>query len=212
MLLVLTAPNPLNAPGPNDIPEVAGDALVAELPFEVVGGHAGRVVFRFVGGVAQRSLHVLPSMLNWRVARSGVGTVVYEGIDEAGRHGGMRAWITREMLDKGTHASDDITPPGWLGNGTLYNQGRGHLLARILGGHGNLPQNLITIVQNPINSPVMRGIEQRVYNAVEAGETVEYLVKPIYRIGARDEAPTVIRILAVGDRGLYIDEELLNFQ
>jgi hypothetical protein len=57
----------------------------------------------------------------------------------------------------------------------------------------------------------MRDIEQQVYNAVDAGEIVEYVVKPVYRIGARDEAPTAIRIIAIGDRGLNIDTSLLNF-
>lgn len=122
----------------------------------------------------------------------------------------MRAWITREMLDKGTDAAERIHPPGWIPGAT--NQSRGHLLARILGGDGNLPQNLVTILQTPTNSPLMRGIEQRIYNAVDAGEIVEYSVKPIYRFGAlADEAPTALEIIAVGDRGLKIETTLFNF-
>ena len=177
-LLTLMEVNPVNAPGPDDAGIGGGDALAAAVPVEFVGGFAGRVVVRFIGGVATLALHSLPSWLNWRFARTGVGTVVYEGIDEAGRHGGMRAWITREMLDKGTEAAESIHPPGWVIGGT--NQARGHLLARMLGGDGKLPQNLVTILQNPVNSPLMRDIEQQVYNAVSKGEIVEYSVKPIY--------------------------------
>ena len=49
-----------------------------------------------------------------------------------------------------------------------------------LGGAGDDPRNLTTLFQNPVNHPVMSSVEGSVRKAVEAGEVVQYSVKPIY--------------------------------
>lgn len=84
------------------------------------------------------------------------------------------------MIKTGTPANPSITPPGWAGNGTLYNQARGHLLGAQLGGSGDMAENLVTLQQNWTNSPVMRGFEGQVRSAVESGEVVQYSSTPIY--------------------------------
>lgn len=86
---------------------------------------------------------------------------------------------------------------------------RGHLLAKMLGGSGKLKENLVALVQNPVNSPLMRDIEQEVYNRVNAGEVIEYTVLPIYH-SALDQAPSAIKIIAKGDKGTIIEETLYN--
>lgn len=73
----------------------------------------------------------------------------------------------RDILDEGTHARESIIPPGYeSGKG----QARGHLLARWLGGSGDIPENLFTITQNPTNSPEMSNFERKIYNAVKEME------------------------------------------
>jgi hypothetical protein len=80
----------------------------------------------------------------------------------AGTGGGARARSTRSDLK------------------TDHGMARGHLLGRQLGGDGNDPRNLVTLAQNPANSPAMRDFEAAVRKAVEAGETVDYKVTPVY--------------------------------
>ncbi|WP_420824947.1 DNA/RNA non-specific endonuclease [Symmachiella dynata] len=49
------------------------------------------------------------------------------------------------------------------------NRARGHLLGDQLGGSGNEVRNLDTLEQNAANSPVMRGYEAAIRQAVEGG-------------------------------------------
>lgn len=87
---------------------------------------------------------------------------------------------------------------------------RGHLLARQLGGSGTDKLNLVTLAQNPANSPAMRDFETSVRKAVEAGETVDYRVTPIY-IGDSDVAVGVT-MSAVGDGNppLTLEVSIIN--
>jgi hypothetical protein len=64
--------------------------------------------------------------------------------------------------------------------------------------------------QTRANSPVMRDYETFVAEAVRAGETVRYAVRPIYESPTADGAPSAIRITAIGDRGLRMDVTLAN--
>jgi DNA/RNA non-specific endonuclease len=109
-----------------------------------------------------------------------VGSIRYGALDHLGRPTGVKATITADMIGTGTPANPSITPPGWSGNGTLFNEGRGHLLGRQLGGSGDLPENLVTLQQTPANSPVMSSFEFKVRKAVEAGGVVNYSSTPIY--------------------------------
>jgi hypothetical protein len=94
------------------------------------------------------------------------GSVVYRPMDDLGRATGVEGTLSPEMLNTGTPANKSLKPPGWKGHGTKYNQARGHLLARVLGGSGDLPENLVTLEQRWTNSPVMRDFELTVADAL----------------------------------------------
>jgi len=85
---------------------------------------------------------------------------------------------------------------------------RDSLLAAQLGGPGSDVRNLVTIVQNPANTPVMSGFEAAVRTALAAGQTVDYSVTPIYR-GA-SLVPAGITIRAIGSGGLELVVTVLN--
>ena len=73
-----------------------------------------------------------------------------------------------------------------------------------LGGAGDDPRNLTTLFQNP----VMSSVEGSVRKAVEAGEVVQYSVKPIYE--GNTLIPSGVTIKAEGDKGFYIYQTILN--
>ncbi|MFG3229842.1 LamG-like jellyroll fold domain-containing protein [Kitasatospora sp. NPDC048194] len=139
------------------------------------------------------------------------GSVRYEGLDQLGRPQGVHASIDKSMLDKGTEAGGS-RPPGWRGNGTNFNEARGHLLANRLGGAGKGPlarYNLVTLTQNPVNSPWMRDlIEQHIYDAADAGEVVQYSVKPIY--DGANPVPVRLDFSAAGNKGFSLSGFLEN--
>ena len=127
-------------------------------------------------------------------------------LDALGRTTGASATITRGMLDTGTAASRSIKPAGFLGGNA--NHARGHLISRLLGGSGTDARNLATIYQNPVNTPIMRGFEQQVANAVRAGETVNYTVQPIYR--GSELIPRAFTLRATGSGGFRLHVSILN--
>lgn len=136
--------------------------------------------------------------------------------DEHSRPYEMHATITRDMLDEGTSANPNLQPPGFL-HGTDYNQARGHMLARMLGGTGDHLDNLFTITQNPTNSPHMRDLEQSIYNAVYgdpannvAGEIVQYSVYLDYTDDRSDSVPSRIFMQADGSNGFHMDTDFVN--
>ncbi|MFI0397169.1 DUF4781 domain-containing protein [Paracoccus jiaweipingae] len=132
--------------------------------------------------------------------------VDYGQVNAAGQAQGIQATITRASLDTGTHARSSIRPPGFDGGGA--NHSRGHLLARMLGGSGDDPRNLVTLFQRDTNSPVMSDFERQVYLAAQAGETVNYRVTPIYEDG--QAMPTAVALQAKGDQGLDIAVTIIN--
>ncbi|MEU6774795.1 RHS repeat-associated core domain-containing protein [Streptomyces sp. NPDC046759] len=129
-------------------------------------------------------------------------------LDEHGRPYEMNSVLTRDMLDEGTEANPSIRPPGFLGG--AYNQARGHMLARMLGGSGDHPDNLFAITQNPTNSPEMRDWEQDMYDAVRKGEVVHYNVYLEYTDDLKDSVPKYIQLEAHGHRGFSLDVSLKN--
>lgn len=129
----------------------------------------------------------------------------YGRVNDAGQAQGILAIITRDSLDTGTKAGA-FDPPGFR-HGRM-NHSRGHLLARMLGGSGSDPRNLVMLYQQNTNSPVMRDFEQQVYNAVQAGETVSYQVTPIYSDGVA--YPTHVALQAKGSQGLDIEITIVN--
>jgi hypothetical protein len=133
------------------------------------------------------------------------GTALGE-LDALGRTTGAAATITKDMLNTGTAASRSIRPAGFIGGSA--NQARGHLISRLLGGSGQDARNLTTLYQNPVNTPVMRGFEQQVANAVRAGETVRYEVVPIYR--GTELIPRAVTLRATGTGGFRLHVTVLN--
>ncbi|WP_432841110.1 polymorphic toxin-type HINT domain-containing protein [Dactylosporangium sp. CA-092794] len=135
------------------------------------------------------------------------GQVRYGGLDDHGRPTGVHAQITKDMLDTGAGAGNR-TPAGWPGNGSDHNVGRGHLLAQRLGGRG-WKENLVTMTQYPTNSPIMRDdIEDVIFNAVDAGENIQYSAVPHYL--GDNPIPDKIVITAVGNRRFNRTWELPN--
>ncbi|RMC34929.1 DUF4781 domain-containing protein [Paracoccus alkanivorans] len=137
--------------------------------------------------------------------------VDYGSINAKGQALGIEATLTKEWVDRdsGTSADGDIRPPGFPPPGVKNHPfSRGHLLAKRLGGSGDIPENLVTLYQSPANSPVHSDFERVVYDAVQAGETVSYRVTPIYEDG--DLKPTALAISARGSEGLEFDITLFN--
>jgi DNA/RNA non-specific endonuclease len=144
------------------------------------------------------------------------GTVQYGHVDRAsGQRSGVSATITPDMVaaaardELGSAADPDIRPPG-LDRLPARNRARGHLLGRQLGGTGDLPANLVALYQTRANTPVMRDYESAVAEAVRAGETVRYSVRPRYPSDTFEGAPSAIRITATGDRGFRLDVTIAN--
>ncbi|WP_318036715.1 DNA/RNA non-specific endonuclease [Streptomyces chengmaiensis] len=129
--------------------------------------------------------------------------------DEHGRPYEMSAIITKDMLDEGTYANNSLRPPGFLGGD--YNQARGHMLARMLGGSGDTLDNLFTITQRPTNSPEMRDWEQALYNAVhDDHKIVTYSVYLEYTDDAKDSVPKYIQLEAFDQHGNTLVGEMLD--
>jgi large repetitive protein len=142
------------------------------------------------------------------------GSTRYHGLDGEGRATGMSTQISKADLAAreaaGTPANPSIEPSGWSGNGSRFNEARGHLLADRLGGNGDLEENLVTLTHDPVNSPIMRDeIEDVIYKAVDAGETIQYTVIPEYAAEG-DLAPIGLRIMAYGNKGFKLERYLEN--
>jgi hypothetical protein len=136
------------------------------------------------------------------------GGINYGALDSIGRPTGVYATITQDMLGTGTPANGNIIPPGWSGNGTLFNEARGHLFADMLGGSGNVAENLVTMQNLPANSPVMRGFEYQVRAAVQGGQVVRYSSVPIYN--DTNLVPQGITLTAEGSNGFRLNVTVLN--
>lgn len=132
--------------------------------------------------------------------------VNYGELDSLGRPTGINATITSDMIGTGSSASSSIKPPGFLGGAEGH--ARGHLLGRQLGGSGKDPRNLVTLHQNPVNTPVMSSFERQVRKAVEAGETVNYSVTPIYK--GNQLIPSGVTLNATGSGGFQLYVTILN--
>ena len=135
-----------------------------------------------------------------------IGRVALGDLDNLGRPTGVQASITKDMIGKGTPASQSIRPPGFQGGAAGH--ARGHLLGRQLGGSGTDPRNLVTLRQNPTNSPVMLGFENQVRAAVEGGEVVDFVATPIYR--GNDLIPRAVTLSAEGSQGFRLEVTIIN--
>jgi hypothetical protein len=109
------------------------------------------------------------------------------------------------MIGTGSRASEAIVPPGYK-PGRVY--ARGHLLARQLGGSGTDARNIVTLFQNPANSPVMSSLEAQIRAAIEGGQIVSFEAVPVYMESAL--IPRGVTIRAEGDQGFLLYVTILN--
>ncbi len=94
---------------------------------------------------------------------------------------GVTAAITPAMISTGSDAAGRIRPDGFNAlQAATGNAARGHLLGNQLGGPGDTPLNLVTLHQNPTNTPLMRDLESGVRTTVEGGAVVNYGVTVTY--------------------------------
>ncbi|WP_079458197.1 DNA/RNA non-specific endonuclease [Mycobacteroides abscessus] len=136
------------------------------------------------------------------------GQAVYQGLDNLGRPTGITARITPDMIGTGAKAGK-AKPPGWVDNSGFA---RGHLFARQLGG-GKESENIVTLIQRPVNAPVMSGFEGAVRTAVEGtkdvpGQIVNYTVTPLYK--GSELMPAAVQIIAKGEDGFNLAVTILN--
>ena len=127
-------------------------------------------------------------------------------MDSLGRATTAKATITKEMIGTGTPAKSTIKPAGF--GGQTVGHERAHLIGNQLGGAGNDARNLTTLYQNPVNHPQMSAVEAAVRKAVEGGEVVQYMVKPIYE--GSELIPKAISIRAIGDKGFFVGQTIIN--
>jgi hypothetical protein len=70
-------------------------------------------------------------------------------------------------------------------------------------------RSLVTLTDLPTNRPEMRdNFEQKIYDAVDKGETIQYNVKPIYE--GTNPIPVRLEISAFGNRGLHLSGRVEN--
>lgn len=113
--------------------------------------------------------------------KDGPGWIQYGPLDSLGRATAANALITKSMIGTGTKANPDIRPTGFQSG--KKGHARGHLIGRQLGGSGDTMKNLVTLYQNPVNTPYMTKYENEVRDVVEQGNKVRYRVTPIYGKG-----------------------------
>ena len=124
--------------------------------------------------------HGLATFTQEELTDSQTGWVTYHKLDGLERATGGDALIKKKMINTGTKANRDVRPPGFISGLEPYGHSRGHLIGRQFGGSGDSLQNLVTIYQAPVNSPLMTEYENKIRQAVDNGETVRYRVVPIY--------------------------------
>jgi RHS repeat-associated protein len=182
-------------------------------PLEIRELPGGRLELRLAEGPAARQGPPRPARAQ-AVAREGGGLgiapppghVIFGELDQLGRPTGVRATITQEMLGTGSDAAQRIRPPGF--GGQAAGHARGHLLGNQPGGSGRDPRNLVTLFQNPANTPVMRDFENQVAAAVRGGQTVDYWAIPVYQ--GSNPIPVGVTLRARGSGGFSLDVSIIN--
>lgn len=125
------------------------------------------------------------------------GWIKYGNLDKLGRPTAAEAVINKELVDQknGTSANRDIRPPGFKTGNEPYGHSRGHLIGKQFGGDGNDKRNLVTLFQEPVNSPLMTDYENYVRWAVSyKRETVRFRVTPIYQ--GKNVIPVAVKMEA----------------
>ena len=147
----------------NHVRVVRLDQLANPARFETMGG-SGRIT-------------VMPDGVN--VAQAG-GWVEYDRIIN-GQRQGVDAVVTLNMLRTGSTPTYSFP---FMTRRTGLMIVRGHLLARVLGGDGADPRNLVPLYHLRNNLPMYRDFEGRVQRYVERGNNVRVTITPQYATGA----------------------------
>jgi DNA-entry nuclease len=127
----------------------------------------------------------------------------YGALDDLGRWTGARAFLSKEALQSARGSVPTVAVKG--AGGELS---RGHLIGKQLGGAGNTAANLAPQYQRFVNDAAMVGIENEIRRRVELGETIDYLVIPIYR--GDELVPVGFTIRAEGSNGFSLFETVRN--
>jgi hypothetical protein len=123
---------------------------------------------------------------------------VYGPLTPSGQSTHMDARVTRQMLDTGKSVNKVLLPPGYFQTSRPpFENARGHLLAKQLGGEARTLAQVIAMTQK-VNNSQMRRFEQKVKRRVRQGEVVDYFVRPLY--DAPSSAPSMILMSARGSR------------
>ena len=139
----------------------------------------------------------------------------YGNINKYGQRSGIIAEITPQMLGSGTSANHGIEPPGWI-NGKPISEGgagqaRSHLLAKDLGGSGDVESNLVTFLQNPTNNSDMKTFEQDVKRYVDKNqESVYYQTTPLYNGTDGQPYGVVMEAVSVDGDGYYKKKTIIE--
>ena len=176
----------------------------------IMGAAAGYGAYRGIRWAAPRVV-AGARRLPWWLERRGLlgsrGYVKYGKLD-AGRYAtGAKARVTQAMLGTGTRARQSIRPPGFEGGDVGHS--RGHLIAKVLGGSGDVPENLVTLFQRPANTPAMSHFEGQIAKAVSGGDIVKMIVTPVYS-GGTPLPVAGVTIQAQGRSGLDIWVSIMN--
>lgn len=129
---------------------------------------------------------------------SSTGWIRY-GALSGGRATAANAVIVKSMIGTGTTADPNLRPAGFISGQAPYGHARGHLIGRQLGGSGRTMQNLVTLYQNPVNTPYMTRYENIVRNAAESGNQVRYRVTPNYKRGQEMPASVTMEARTIGN-------------
>lgn len=125
--------------------------------------------------------HGPATFTDYELKNSTKGWIEYGLRDKQGRPTEANALIKPDMINTGTSANQSIRPPGFISGKAPNNHSRGHLIGKQLGGTGDKMENLVTLYQNPVNTPFMTKYENMVRKAADNGETIRYRVTPVYK-------------------------------
>lgn len=161
------------------VPEILQDYFGVETP-KTVEKYPEKEIKSEVGDNPGPIDHGLATFTQDELSDSTTGWITYRPLDGLDRPTGAEALIKKKMINTGSKPNRDLRPPGFISGLEPHGHSRGHLIGRQFGGSGDDRQNIVTIYQTPVNSPLMTDYENQIRQAVDNGETVRYRVIPIY--------------------------------
>ncbi|HEY7375270.1 MAG TPA: DUF4157 domain-containing protein [Polyangia bacterium] len=134
-------------------------------------------------GVNTLELQLAAALRSLALGEGPPGTANFQ-TDSLGRPLLMTADLTPFFVARNPGSKPGFFPPGWpvgfdgFFKGTRF--GRGHLLAKSLGGDGNRRGNLATMEQDFVNSSRFGNNERVLRQAIKSGQSVAYVVSASY--------------------------------